>query len=606
MNGTHEWKLVAPWYHWQRQFAAEGLKPWETRPVFQKFDQNDFVKTFTEDPQRSLKFLPLEDTIFDTSLKTALPVGGGPLAGRFTKLYAPKLRDLGKPAGPPPSVAQEARMVPTGVRKLYLPTHKRFYLVVCELHCYLAGFPMVKSDQVCQAGFVVRRRVTRIPPANEKKARKAAEKITSTLKAINAEIGYWTESVPATGRKAKQRALEIQKAKAGGTFAAKLKDFEKKRELEEQKLIAWRNEFEVTTRLEGWIPYFIPQAGVTEKLPVENVGSWQPVEETPNQTKDEAFPRDEAFFPLFALFPNPNIPKHSATGRNIYFGVIPISSLDTDQFGAARFDSDSTYEIRCFVRRHKTECPRLDKTPDCHGPLVWSERTEIYKHASATDLIGTSNRPITIKLPDFSELAAQAAALPAGKLAPVRVEQPQSMNFEIDEDGKATGGGLGGFQICFFSIPLITIVAMFLLKLFLPIVVFLFGLFFLLQLKFCIPPSLSVSAGLSVELDVLMPKLELDASIDVDVEFDAALGLGFTIEKLNADFQEGILLEHGISDVEQLKQLKKFSNAAMLPIGEGIHEARLLVGEDGQPKAEAGVDVTASIDYEPRVEVQLK
>ncbi len=326
------------------------------------------------------------------------------------------------------------------------------------------------------------------------------------------------------------------------------------------------------------------------------------MEETPQQAKGESFPRDEAWFPLFALFADPNIPKHSARNKTIYFGVVPTSTLDTDQFGASRFNSDATYEIRCFVRRHKEGCPRGDKTPDCHGELIWSEATEVYKHASATDLIGTSNRPITIRMPDFAELAAQVAALPANKLAPVRVEQPQSMNFQIDADGKATGGGIGGFQICFFSIPLITIIAMFVLKLFLPIVVFLFGLFFLLGLKFCIPPSLSVAGGLSAKLDVLMPKLELDASIDVDVEFDAALGLGFTAAQLNADFQAGIPQEHGIIDVDA--QLKQFSNEAMLPLGKGIHEAKQLVGDDGKPKVEAGVDVTASLDYEPRVEVK--
>jgi hypothetical protein len=209
-------------------------------------------------------------------------------------------------------------------------------------------------------------------------------------------------------------------------------------------------------------------------------------------------------------------------------------------------------------------------------------------------------------MPDFSELAAQAAALPANKLAPVRVEKPQSMNFQIDDDGNPTGGGIGGFQICFFSIPLITIIAMFLLQLFLPIVVFLFGLFFLLALKFCIPPSLSVAGGLSAKLDVLMPKLELDASIDVDVEFDAALGLGFTIGELHADFQEGITEEHNILDNDAKDQLDDFSNTALLPIGEKIHEAKLLVGDDGKPKAEAGVDVTASVEYEPRVEVKVK
>jgi len=600
MNGNHEWKLVAPWYRWQRQFDADGVKPWQTRPVFQKFDQNDFVKIFTNDPQRSLTFLPVDDTVFNTSLKLVDKLAAGPLVGRFTRLYAPK-----GPKGQAATDAFEALMVPTGIRKLYLPTHKRFYLVVCELHCYVAGFPMVTSDQVCQSGFVVRRRVTNIPQPNVKAAKKEFDKIQTALNAINAEIGFWMETAPATGRKAKQRALTIKNAKKDGTFTTKLKDLELKAAQQQAKLTTWQKSFGVTSRLEGWIPEFIQQAGADKKQALENVGSWQQVEETPPQTKNEEFPRDEAFFPLFALFPDPNIPKHSARGRNIYFGVIPTSSLDTDQFGAPRFDSDATYEIRCFVRRHKTDCPRLEKTPDCHGPLVWSEPSEIYKLAGATDLLGTSNRPITIRMPDLSELAAQAAALPANKLAPVRIEKPQSMNFKTDSDGKPTSGGIGGFQICFFSIPLITIIAMFVLQLFLPIVVFLFGLFFLLALKFCIPPSLSIAGGLSADLDLLMPAplLELDASIDVDVDLDGLFGAGFTAQ-LHADFQTGITEEHGIVDVDV--QLDDFSNAALFPIGENIQQAKSLVGDDGKPKPEAGVDVTASLDYEPRVEVKVK
>src|SRR5262245_59634049 len=94
MNVNHEWKLVAPWYRWQRQFAAEERKPSQTRPVFQKFEQTDFVKTFTQDPQRSLKFIDNEDTVFNTLLKDAPNLLGGPFPtpppSRFTKLYAPR------------------------------------------------------------------------------------------------------------------------------------------------------------------------------------------------------------------------------------------------------------------------------------------------------------------------------------------------------------------------------------------------------------------------------------------------------------------------------------------------------------------------------------
>lgn len=54
---------------------------------------------------------------------------------------------------------------------------------------------------------------------------------------------------------------------------------------------------------------------------------------------------------------------------------------------------------------------------------------------------------------------------------------------------------MGGPAICFFSIPLITIIASFVLNLFLPIVVLLFNLWFLLALRFCIPPSFSIAGG---------------------------------------------------------------------------------------------------------------
>lgn len=46
----------------------------------------------------------------------------------------------------------------TSTRKLFLDTHKRFYLVVCEVHCETLGFPSVNRQAICEAGFVVRRR----------------------------------------------------------------------------------------------------------------------------------------------------------------------------------------------------------------------------------------------------------------------------------------------------------------------------------------------------------------------------------------------------------------------------------------------------------------
>lgn len=583
---NHEWRLVAPWYHWQRQFDAEGKKPWQSRPVFQKFDETEFVKSFTLDPQRSLKFLPNDDTVFNPSLKDT-DLLTGPLAGRFTQLYAPK-----KPGQSKATAAQEASLAPTGTRKLYLPTHKRNYLVVSELHCYAPGFPRVRPDQVCQSGLVVRRRRLVIPAAKKKEAPDELTKIMKEINAARAELAYWQQTTPANGLRLKRREAAVKKAKADGTYQTKVTTATAALLEAQKKYVAWRTKYNVTSTLEGWIPGDF-----------EHIGSWQTVEETPKQTASEPFPKRESTFPAFALFPDPQIPKHSAAGRTIYFGVVPTTSLDTDSFGTARFDNEVQYEVRCFVRRHKADCPRLDKTPDCHGEIVWSEPTEVYKLAAASDLIGTSNRPITIKLPDLSELAAQAASLPATRLAPVRMEQPQAMNFKVDGDGKPTGGGLGGFQICFISIPLITIVAMFLFQLFLPIVVFLFGLFFLLQLKFCIPPSLSASAGLSVELEALMPKLEVDADIDVDIALPAGLNPPFTVGELHTNFAAGIVEEYGMED--QDNQLDGFGNKALMPIGENIYFAKQST-EDGQPKADVGLDLTGSLELEPRVEVTVK
>ena len=54
---------------------------------------------------------------------------------------------------------------PLQTRKIFLDTHKRFYLVVCQIHCDAPGFPRATREDVCDAGFVVRRRTTDIPAA---------------------------------------------------------------------------------------------------------------------------------------------------------------------------------------------------------------------------------------------------------------------------------------------------------------------------------------------------------------------------------------------------------------------------------------------------------
>jgi hypothetical protein len=571
MANTHPWKLVAPWYRWPRQLDEEGLSPRQTRPVFQKFDQADFVKGFVKDPQHSLKFYEDVDRVFNVNLTEAPPLPfGSPLKSKYTRLFVPKSESGSLEA-------KDATLAPTGIRKLYLATHKRHYAVVCELHCDAAGFPTVTPDQVCQAGFVVRRRSHQYPKGAKKEAVKILRKITS----IHAEIGYLEQTAPARGLSAKRRAQAIQKMIAEGAYQANLRAAKEKLAAARQELSQWRDANGVTSILEGWIPG-----------PFEKIGSWQIVEESPQQIVESASP-------LFAVFPDPNIPDHSALGKNIYFGAVPTSSLDTDGHGAARFDDQTLYEIRCFVRRHKTECPRRDEAPDCQGEIVWSEPAEIYKLASHHDLRGTAQQPVTIQMPDLAELAAQAASMTVGQFAPMKVVQPQALNFSVN-DGKPESLGIGGKQICFFAIPLITIVAFFVLKLFLPVLVFLFGLFFLLQLKLCILPSVKIDIELNAELEALPP------GIDVDVELDASIG--FTTENLNFFLQKGVIDEVGKEipvvggDDDFNIKLEDFSNAALLPVGKSLKAASDIPEDQAD---QAGPDLLAALEFEPRVEVRV-
>lgn len=90
-------------------------------------------------------------------------------------------------------------------------------------------------------------------------------------------------------------------------------------------------------------------------------------------------------------------------------------------------------------------------------------------------------------------------------------------------------GRSAGFEICFLPIPLITIIATFVLELFLPVVVLLFQLWWMLALKFCIPPELNLAAGITGEIGI-------DADLDVNASVEASINVGDLTNKLNASF----------------------------------------------------------------------
>jgi hypothetical protein len=566
VTAMHPLKLVAPWYRWARQAQSptDPRDPRRSRPVFQKFEGTDFVQTFCRDPQRSLQFIDDIDTVFKPTA-----VADSTTAGRVRSLFK--------------SAGTRFALVPTGMRKMYLEIHKRYYLVVCELHCDLPGFPTAAASEICQAGFVVRRRSFDFPGGRSDQRQATA--FLQQIVAVQAHISDLQLTAPAKGMTARRRANEIAKMKAAGTFEPKLAELNGQLAALRQQLRDWRDANGVTELVEGWEPG-----------PFKNIGSWQTVEETPSLLT-------ESSFPMYPLFADPKVPDHSGRGKTIYFGVFPTSSFDTDERGTARFDDANLYEIRCFVRQPAPGCPPDPAT--CHGPLTWSEPTEPYKLAATSDLIGTSQRPITIQMPDLQELAAQVATLPVKQLAPVKVVQPQALNFSVDKDGNPKSPSVGAFKVCFFAIPLITLVAFFVLNIFLPILVFLFGLFFLLQLKFCIPPSISLSAGLKAELD-LVGNLSVSAAASIDLDV-ALVGspppASLTIPGMRSELLQSLRDEKGIdpgspADVD----LKTLSNNALVALAAPIAVSQTFQDD---PNA-AGPQLTAALLFEPRVTVEMK
>jgi hypothetical protein len=512
---THPWLLVGPWYRWQDPYDPRTGRA--SRPVFQKYDTSDFANEFLKDPQHSLKFIDPDDVM-------QRPVK---IAGNSWKLQS------------------------AATRKIYLDTHKRFYLVVCELHCDVAGFPSVNRAETCDTGFVVRRRVPRIP-ANAKAETVASLQELAFSRARLTELDALPPGMKSGASLGIRATLEARYVKA------------------QSDLRLSAVESGISIGLEGWIP-----------LQAQGVGTWEKVEEAPGKI-------DEQIWPLFPLIPDPRVKNHSSGGRTLWFGVVPTSSSDVDPAGNSKFDDRSLYEIRCFVRRHDPRCPKRRERNHCHGEFVWSPRTESYQLASPMDLQGTSNRPVNIVLPDLRSLQAQTARLKPGQGAPVRMISPPGS--AIEPSGQGGGQNAGGPSICSFSIPLITIVATFVFRLFLPVVTLAFGLWFLLRLKFCILPAVSLDAGVAKELDLALGKI--DAGIDINVAVTGQLKTDF-----NTFISNPTSLVSSLSREEAFRtfasQATDFSGS--LPEGSGIS-----TGKSPHTLPEPG----GTLEYEAFVEVK--
>jgi hypothetical protein len=354
---------------------------------------------------------------------------------------------------------------------------------------------------------------------------------------------------------------------------------------------AWAREVGVVRELEGWVPSGVLADGTTivpmpacppaagGPSPLGGVGAWSSVTETPDELP-------EAAFPLYPLVPDPAVKDHDGAGAAVWFGVVPTGSSDLTSNGEPRFDETHIYEIRCFVRRHRPVCPRTG--PQCHCPIVWSEPTEPYQLAPHFDLEGTANRPVTVQLPDLKALQADAARLGPGRTGGVRMKAPTSSNLIFDVDtaaGKGSNGSAGGPEVCTFAIPLITIVATFVFKLFMPIVVFLFQLWFLLTLRFCIPPEINIDVNLAMALSALPSDAQITASFAA--QFDATWG-----PKLDAAVNAAAGAKAGGQTAAQALRSGISDPADRLRAARGIINAATSSGAAGPPDRKFAPHVT--------------
>jgi hypothetical protein len=578
---SHPWRLVAPWYRWQR--AAVPQYGRSTAPVFQKFAGSNFLQDFLEQPQHSLVFDATTDVVSNIDLVSA--VSGGNLPNKLAALFATKTD--GTPVKPNETAdinvlknLNRARLVPTNLRKLFLPVHDRHYLIVCELHCDMPGFPTVDRKEVCQAGFVVRRRQRNVPPALMKEAGLKAQE----LRDIEAEYAELLELSPLNDEQALARKQKILALKKTDIWDQALQQIKISLDEKRSELNDWFISNNINVTIEGWFAESI------DGKSTQTLGHWGALS-AEQQSAGTAI--TEHFYPLYPLVPDPREPEHDAAGRTLYYGIVPVTSLQHEVNGRSRFDDVNTYEIRCFVRRHHP-CPnRIGKTPDCHGDIVWSRETEPYRIAPPFDTLGCANRPISIKMPDLRELAAQVMARPRGKLSSVKFIQPQHLSPKV-KNGSAAGGDMGGNAICFFSIPLIAIIALFVLNLFLPIVTFIFQLWFLLVLRFCIPPQIKFGADLDAALSTTPPGIDFDADFAISVNGTALSAFDLNT-KLKSNIKTRIGQDTGMDSRDV--NLESFSNNALGPLDQSLIDNKNMP-HDPQT-AHFGLDYASGLRYEP-------
>ena len=427
--------LRTPWY----ACARGDFDRFDERarvPVIQKYDGPDFVERLLRDPRDSLRFT--DDDRWGYPVPVPV-VDRGPGRLRFAT----------------------HRTVRTGLRKLYQPSHDRFYAVVVELFCDVPGLPRPGPADDVTVSFVLRR-VTVGFSVSDHLVRRMARDLAGTLVAAqHRDVG----PAPSVDRDV---ATVLQADVANEAFTPP-------------------DGVSVSLGHDRWLTDTSGRA------------RWVPA--------DAALPPGatlvELELPMWRLPPAAGSCDAAAT-RSLWFGLVPTSSSERSDLlddpdapphepGSLKLDDHSIYEVVCRARRSPPPGREY-----CPPKVTDSEPTAPFRLAPFFDPEGTRHHAVSITMPDLRTLSARAGEPPGP--GGVSITSPPGSQLRFDPGGGTPkDGSVDGdvARVCTFALEIFMIVAFFVFSLFLPIVVFLFQLWWLLALRFCLPPAAAAMGLLS-------------------------------------------------------------------------------------------------------------
>lgn len=423
----HGLALRSPWYECIRK-GFDRFDPRAHAPVIQKYDNDDIVRAVVTDCRDSLAWT--EDDEWSVAVgRTVAASDTGRM--RFAS-------------------HRFARM---GTRKLFQPSHQRFYAVTVEVFCDEPGLPRPAPKDGFSMGLVMRRQTLSLN-VDERRVRRLARDVLAH------------KSDPRQGAEA---TLDRFLASSGRQ--------------------AWMTDGRGG---QAWVA-------------IDDDG--QPIpdrEHTADEALDLTETLTEQVLPMWRIPPMKGGCDAAAT-RSLWFALVPTFSSEhevafdpalpvTTTPGTPKLDSQASYELLCRATR-----PPPREQPHCPPEVYWSGPSETFKLAAFLDPEGTAKRTVSITMPDLRSLAARAGASagPGG----VSITTPAGSQLSFDPDNGTPSGGTGpggaAARTCTFALELFMIVAFFVFSLFLPVVVFLFQLWWLLLLRFCLPPTATAVAVLT-------------------------------------------------------------------------------------------------------------